>query len=271
MTSVEKKLPNGDSVVANPATIALPATNGTVTKSPQFKSISRPSPYEVLRRMLLLSDGRDKTMKVVQYFTKIVFWLYLSDNKSKYPTLHARGSALTSQFSTTRKIIRLFHFLEPYTDFREYVIGARFLNPKSPPYGKVAHYLGFVNSVAGMGNDILDDLYCLGKIGILSKETARRVEPIAIAVWFVTIWLDIHELLWNVWQLKKKMARAKGRCSEEECKKMEEKMFWLKHGLLKMLADLSFCGYDFFECTFSEGFQTITGFASGALSMCYCL
>src|SRR5947209_6651430 len=76
---------------------------------------------EVLRKLLVYSDGRDKFLKILQYFSKIILWLHINESKTKRPILYSRLTALTSQFSNTRKIIRLTHFLEPYSEFKEYV------------------------------------------------------------------------------------------------------------------------------------------------------
>ncbi|CAG8495937.1 19993_t:CDS:2 [Rhizophagus irregularis] len=202
--------------------------------SNKFSSLKRPT-HEILRRLLVHSDGRDKFLKIIQYFGKIILWTHIGKNKSKYPKLYPRLIAMTSQFSNTRKIIRLAHFLEPYSDLNDYVTGAR--NPSSivRPYEKFVYYLGFINSITSILNDFFDDLYCLGKVGILDKSVAKRAEPIAIKLWFLNIIMDIHEVIFRI------------------C-------------LVKLSMDFSFCGYDLFECTFSDGVQAVTGFVAGMLS-----
>ena len=118
----------------------------TTTPKPSVTSTKRPNPKstdEILRRLLVHSDGRDKYLKVIQYFGKVILWLHVNKNKSKYPKLYPRLTAMNSQFSNTRKIIRLAHFLEPYSDFKEYVSGTRNLSSTAHPYEKVIYYSVF--------------------------------------------------------------------------------------------------------------------------------
>ncbi|CAB4382346.1 hypothetical protein RhiirA5_496989 [Rhizophagus irregularis] len=233
--------------------------------SNKFSSLKRPT-HEILRRLLVHSDGRDKFLKIIQYFGKIILWTHIGKNKSKYPKLYPRLIAMTSQFSNTRKIIRLAHFLEPYSDLNDYVTGAR--NPSSivRPYEKFVYYLGFINSITSILNDFFDDLYCLGKVGILDKSVAKRAEPIAIKLWFLNIIMDIHEVIFRIWYLNEQTKKSKGKLSENDIEKLKDKKYWLYASLVKLSMDFSFCGYDLFECTFSDGVQAVTGFVAGILS-----
>ncbi|CAB4435689.1 unnamed protein product [Rhizophagus irregularis] len=233
--------------------------------SNKFSSSKRPT-HEILRRLLVHSDGRDKFLKIIQYFGKIILWTHIGKNKSKYPKLYPRLIAMTSQFSNTRKIIRLAHFLEPYSDLNDYVTGAR--NPSSivRPYEKFVYYLGFINSITSILNDFFDDLYCLGKVGILDKSVAKRAEPIAIKLWFLNIIMDIHEVIFRIGYLNEQTKKSKGKLSENDIEKLKDKKYWLYASLVKLSMDFSFCGYDLFECTFSDGVQAVTGFVAGILS-----
>ncbi|CAG8517076.1 13542_t:CDS:2 [Funneliformis mosseae] len=221
-----------DSSITAITTVFKPSTNNKIP------SITRPIPkpnVDILRKLLVHSDGRDKFLKIIQYFGKIILWLHINKKKTKYPKLYSRLIAMTSQFSNTRKIIRLAHFLEPYADFKEYVAGARNLPHTALRYEHAVNTLGFINSIVGFFNDIFDDLYCLGKVGILDKSVAKRSEPIALKLWFVNIILDIHELIFRI------------------C-------------LVKFIMDFCFCGYDLFGYTFSDGVQAVSGFVAGILS-----
>ncbi|CAG8768313.1 5639_t:CDS:1, partial [Racocetra fulgida] len=139
-----------------------------------------------------------------------------------------RLKAMTSQFSTTRKIIRLAHFLEPYSDLREYYTGARKFPHSSTSYEKVVYYLGLINAIVGIMNDIFDDLYCLGKIEVLDKSVAKWAEPIAIKLWFFCICLDINEFLFKIWQMNKKIEKANSEANSEELEKYQHRLYWLK-------------------------------------------
>ncbi|CAG8648370.1 7533_t:CDS:2, partial [Ambispora leptoticha] len=253
----------------NPPTSQISRSTPTVTTITS-KRLKLP-PVEVFRRLVALSDGRDKTLKIIQYTAKLYLWAFLSPSSVFFkhrisnPTsfLKPRLSALASNFSTTRKILRLAHFIEPYNELRDYITGA-YTYP-ADKIEKLIYYIGFLNSMIGLLNDFFDDLYCLGKIGVLSKGIEKRAEPIAIRFWFFTILLDVNDCLLKIWLLNTKMRKVKDKCSKEEWNKLEEKKYWLKYNLMKFLADLGFCGYDFFGFTFSDGWQAITGLVAGIL------
>ncbi|KAG9286646.1 hypothetical protein G9A89_012196 [Geosiphon pyriformis] len=244
----------------------------TFSSSKQTKRPKVPN-IEIFRRLVLLSDGRDKTLKIIQYSAKLYLWAVLSPSSllakhrlhtSVSSTIKPRLSALTSHFSTTRKIFRLAHFLEPYTEFRDYVTGAN-----AYPYDvaeRLIYYIGFINSIVGMLNDFFDDVYCLGKIGVFNKGVAKKAEPIAIRFWFFNILLDINNCLIKIWLVNAAMRNVKGKGTEEELKKLKGKRYWLIYNLAKFSADLGFCGYDFFGFQFSDGWQAITGLIAGLLS-----
>ncbi|CAG8811781.1 2848_t:CDS:1, partial [Gigaspora rosea] len=215
-----------------------------------------PSTIEILRRLLVHSDGRDKTLKIIQYFGKIILWLQASKTpKSKYGRLinpitflfirdkaflskaTPRLKAMTSQFSTTRKIIRLAHFIEPYSDLCDYCSGARRTSRSSTSYEKFVHYLGSINAFLSILNDLFDDLYCLGKIDIIDKSIAKWAEPKAIKLWFFCICLDIHETFFKIYQIKNKIKKA----NSEESEKYQQKLYWLNISLTKLIMDFLFC------------------------------
>ncbi|CAG8657126.1 9444_t:CDS:2, partial [Funneliformis caledonium] len=252
-----------DSSITAITTVFKPSTNNkipSITRRP----IPKPN-VDILRRLLVHSDGRDKFLKIIQYFGKIILWLHINKKKTKYPKLYSRLIAMTSQFSNTRKIIRLAHFLEPYADFKEYVAGARNLPHTALPYEHAVNTLGFINSIVGFFNDIFDDLYCLGKVGILDKSVAKRSEPIALKLWFVNIILDIHELIFRIWSLNEKTKKSKEKLSENELEKLKDRKYWLYISLVKFIMDFCFCGYDLFGYTFSDGVQAVSGFIAGIL------
>ncbi|CAG8679112.1 16701_t:CDS:2, partial [Cetraspora pellucida] len=151
----------------------------------------------------------------------------------------------------------------PYSNLREYYTGARKISRSSTPYEKIVHYFGAINAFVGIMNDIFDDLYCLGKINVLDKSVAKWAEPIAIKFWFFSICLDIHETLFKIWQTNEKIKKA----NSGETEKHNQKLYWLNVSLVKLFMDFLFCGYDFFEYTFSDGVQAVSGLMAGILML----
>lgn len=185
------------------------------------------STTEILRRLLVHSDGRDKSLKIIQYVGKILLWLHLT-RKSKAPrktffynlskllkvfrpppsplfefsTYAPRIQTMAKEFSNTRKIMRLAHFLEPYTELRKYHKG-EINQPPTNDYCDerfIIFYLRWLNCYIGLANDIFDDLYCLGKLNILDKSVAKWAEPIAIRLWFTNIIFDLYDGFYKIRQ-----------------------------------------------------------------------
>ncbi|KAJ1557506.1 hypothetical protein HK405_015859, partial [Cladochytrium tenue] len=185
----------------------------------------------VLRRILLLNDGRDKVLKVLQYSAKAVLYLGLlerilprfaplllprpSARSSKallrqegndlttssatgapLPTpaaaaaataadLRARLDRLISHMSLSRKVVRLFHVLEPLQALRDLLYAA----PRGAPL-----LLPLLSATVGLANDVSDDLVCWSKLGVLPPEVARTFTPWSDRLWFASIFIDARDL-----------------------------------------------------------------------------
>lgn len=279
-----------------------------------------------LRKFLVVTDGRDKALKLVQYIVKFFLWSYLDARKKHHSELHGHLHALASHFSTTRKIIRLGHVVEPYGELVDFA-SLPSLSTTAPRRERVFRALAAVYCALALAQDVSDDVYCLAKIGAIPRHLAKQAESWSIKLWFVAIWLDVHKNLWDTWLVHEKMQRLKHEINEREKRRrarkedqkdeelsydviefdfelerrekedeerMREKMFWLQLSLVKLLMDGAFCGefltlfscrmklrsfnyvvnyfpsifsgYDYFQCNFSDGFQAVTGLASGLLS-----
>ncbi|KAG0270125.1 hypothetical protein DFQ27_000426 [Actinomortierella ambigua] len=259
-----------NSTPVNSVSIAKDSTPKTPTK-PSF------SYGKILRRISNEIDGRDKTVKVIQYFAKVFLWLFLADSK-RYKVLAARVKALAKQFSTTRKVLRLGHFVDPLATVlmlykttrakvREQGLTRTVLEkPKSETWRDVTrNRLGDLCTVLGLVQDIADDLYCLGSIGVLDKVWADKSEPWSIYLWMVGVTIDLQENLQSIYDARqqlKQIAAEKGRESPEYAKQAR-KIHWLQVTTVKLGGDFLFCSYDALHCSFSDGFQAVTGLASG--------
>lgn len=269
------------------------------SKSPQVTVVTKLSPIRsakstksalaIFRQLLLVADGRDKTLKVIQYFVKILFWAHLSQRKKRYPLLYQRLSALASNFSTTRKIIRLGHVVEPYSTFLTYANGEKTFHPDAALRDKLLFYTGAISAIFNITNDLVDDAYCLGRIGAFDLSIAKITEPISARLWFTCIWIDMYENLlqsWGLWEemedWKRRLKNSNGmgvaspvslRSFQEwdeveidKWDKIKEKMFWLNFSLVKLTLDAGFCSCDIYQWRSSEGIQAWTGFLSAVMS-----
>ncbi|KAJ3216141.1 hypothetical protein HDU67_009868 [Dinochytrium kinnereticum] len=210
----------------------------------------------VLRRMLLLNDGRDKVLKCVQYGSKAILYLKLvekigasalsmgvklhpllqspSGGKEGQAAILPRMEKLVSHMSMTRKIIRLAHFLEPMDalssflyDSEQMALVLPWLRAKQPATltSRVLAFGTLVGSIIGIINDLSDDVICLAKMGVLDKSWTKACTPLSDQLWFASIFIDAHEILQDFVVLKAKletMRRSKTeKMDEMAAKKLE--------------------------------------------------
>ncbi|KAI9593699.1 hypothetical protein BDF19DRAFT_447602 [Syncephalis fuscata] len=244
-------------------------------------------------RFVRQTDGRDKTMKLIQYLLKVLLWKALKTPKDAL--LRERLSALTKAFSTTRKIIRLGHWLEPYDEIVEWLsdMPGRKLtdgqSSKNPPQISTAMLLrwlwGGVPPIVGFMNDLLDDIYCLCRINCLPKWMEDPSEVWSLRFWFTGIWFDLYANAKDQLALQDKIDTQKLmikrlqqdvtdgdadhrtiQVAEKTLATLYDKQYWLRVSCGKFLGDLGFCTYDMFHWQFSDGWPALTGLLSGMLS-----
>jgi hypothetical protein len=206
---------------------------------------------------------------VIQYFSKVVLLVYLAkpDVKKSHPNTHARVSSLVSAFSSARKIIRLGHFVEPYSQLREVMYPAATVSRPLSSW-KLDNALAFVNASLSILNDFSDDVVCLAKIGVMNKEVGKRFEPISNALWFTCICLDIRSLVLDIHSSRDKMRKintskdldAAEKRMQSDAASQKLGLQWIS--LLKLSGDFCFCTYDVWGCQFSDLFQAQCGFIS---------
>ncbi|KAK9712656.1 hypothetical protein K7432_007005 [Basidiobolus ranarum] len=229
----------------------------------EAKIIKKPtlSALAIFKKCLLLTDGRDKFLKVIQYFSKLLL-LIVFRNPKRYPAIHKRLSSMASAFSSTRKILRLGNFLEPCDTVQEFLSGSYKNFSIMTRNQKLSHLYSSCKAALEVVNCISDDIFCLSKIGLVPKSWGKKSEPLSTKLWFVAIWLDLHELVQDRLDLQRQIHTESHTMDKA---KLQDKVYWNNVSITKLLGDLVFCGYDFFECNFSETFQVSAGFLSGAL------
>ncbi|ORX87436.1 hypothetical protein K493DRAFT_319669 [Basidiobolus meristosporus CBS 931.73] len=229
----------------------------------ETKVVKKPtlSALTIFKKCLLLTDGRDKFLKVIQYFSKLLLLIVLK-NPKRYPNVYKRMSSMVSAFSSTRKILRLGNFLEPYGTVQDVFAGSYKNFSIMNGSEKLAYVYGVCKSTLEVVNCISDDIFCLSKMGVVPKSWGKRSDSLSTKLWFVAIWLDIHELVKDRLDLQRQINTESYTLDKP---KLQDKMYWNGISIAKLLGDLAFCGYDFFKCDFSETFQVSAGFISGAL------
>ena len=161
---------------------------------------------QILQKFLKELDGRDKSVKIVQYLFKILL---------HYKLVHAKTwSPMVSNFSMTRKCLRLGLFMGPARQLlfnKNDAITTFFL-------------------VNEFGNDMADDLFLLHKMGLVGPKIGKHAELVAYYCWFTGILHDLHENCMTLRQLHAKEITD------------EEKVFTTQLSIVKLTMDGVFCG-----------------------------
>jgi hypothetical protein len=171
----------------------------------------------IIKQILATTDGRDKLFKVLQYSLKLSNWL--KNSKSSL--------VLISNLSLARKMIRLLHGLDPLLELDTNL-----------------QDLTTINNVFSLMSDTADDVICLGKLKVLDQKWIDFATPISDRCWFITIILDIYDLLNSI---------------------RKEPTLLKKISLAKLGCDFIFCSIDVFKLDVSPGWQTVSGLLSGSI------
>lgn len=171
----------------------------------------------VIVKFLKELDGRDKSMKIIQYFIKILLHYHLVSGK--------QWSTITSHFSMTRKLLRLGNFMKPYNEYT------------------TTSHVGFYNGIVLLNafiNSVADDVFCYYKLGFCGKGLGARAERIAAYCWFAGIIFDLSE---NQTSRKKIQKECNQKAvTSSELVSLKDKMFVAEVSKYKLLMDGVFCG-----------------------------
>ncbi|KAJ3129050.1 hypothetical protein HK098_002642 [Nowakowskiella sp. JEL0407] len=266
----------------------------TPTRLPLILQIS------ILRKILLLNDGRDKLLKIIQYSAKFATFIreiHIPTKQISGISIHPNSiKNLISTLSVSRRIIRLGHFLEPLHE----LTSPTTLPKNATAWKKTRHSLQTLNNAIGVINDITDDIICLVKINVLKTKDLQQFERVSERLWFTTIFVDLVESLFvlmeyyslrsefvesarkqrvKMLEVSKRQVGSRGEKNpvvyefktefDEKIAKVDEKLVMQKLSIVKLLSDGVFCGFDVCKLGhlgWSDGWQITSGLVSGLLS-----
>jgi hypothetical protein len=114
----------------------------------------------------------------------------------------------------------------------------------------------------GFCQDIVDDIYCLGVIGVLDRSFTDKAEPWSNALWMAGVSIDLHENIQSIRDVRQqiKALEAKGPSTDEneekaksaQLTKLTTKLHWLKVTTVKLSGDFMFCGKYSLSFTFID-------------------
>ncbi|KAI8819807.1 hypothetical protein BJ741DRAFT_639604 [Chytriomyces cf. hyalinus JEL632] len=130
--------------------------------------------FSIFRKLLLLSDGRDKIFKVIQYASKILLWSqFLAQLGKHYPSFETQTrqslSSLIPHLSILRKLVRAGNAMAPIETLCR---GTATTN-----------WFTFLNTINSVFTSLADDGVTLAKVGI------TQPNPFFIT-WADRLWLS---------------------------------------------------------------------------------
>lgn len=184
-------------------------------------------------------EGRDKSIKIIQYAFKILLHYSLVDKK--------RWSSMVSHFSQTRKILRLGHWVGTVQEM------------KQTKLNDIVSWCILLNTFS---NEMGDDIFCLYKMGVVDPWIGKKAEKISIYCWFFGILNDLRSNFISLQKLKNQQKQEK----DKKDLQFQQKLFLAHVSCVKLIMDGIFCSCDIWEPTYSSGIQAWSGFFSGLLS-----
>ncbi|KAI8840854.1 hypothetical protein BJ741DRAFT_596807 [Chytriomyces cf. hyalinus JEL632] len=114
--------------------------------------------FIIFRKLLLLSDGRDKIFKVIQYASKILLWSqFLAQLGKTYPSIETQTrqslSSLIPHLSILRKLVRTGNAMSPIETLCRGGTAA-------------TNWFTFLNTINSLFTSLADDGVTLSKVGI---------------------------------------------------------------------------------------------------------
>lgn len=226
----------------------------------------------VFRKMLLLTDGRDKILKIIQYSLKFLLWAYL-----KAGLIRTKYAGIASQLSLTRKLIRLGHWLEPIVTLVD--LSTQSSKTSLSRNAQLLKSLAPLNAYVAILNDVADDIICLGKLNLLSSQWTGKASLISDRCWFFSIFIDMHELLSDYSTMTQKYyVSRKNReipatslptsfSQESEMKALCQKIEMQRVSIAKLSCDFIFCSVDVFNLgdRVGDGVQAGAGLCAAML------
>ncbi|KAJ3136371.1 hypothetical protein HK100_001748 [Physocladia obscura] len=135
----------------------------------------------IFRKILLLNDGRDKILKVIQYSAKVLLWVKFLSILPVTARTRKSLAKMIPHLSVARKLIRFGSFLAPI----------EFLSSTSPD-ASPAYLFNFFSNINALLTNIADDNVTLAKIGL--KDQNPFFDTWADRLWLIGIGFDVRDV-----------------------------------------------------------------------------
>ncbi|KAI5449805.1 hypothetical protein NCC49_004017 [Naganishia albida] len=215
----------------------------------------------VLSKVVDSSNGRDKVLKSCQYAAKAYTFLFVLVQRSLMVHAEARDKAehvrrldsAAGSLSLARKCLRLFGPI-PHLN--------ALIQPTPHPAST------FFNTILALLTACADDVFCLSRLGLVSKRTGGWADKWANRFWFLKSVMELMKL-----HLRRVLVRAlfpgwrrrrPSPAEDVDSWERDRQELWTAR---KLLCDVVFSGYNVFKIQrFREPVQIVTGLTAGLIS-----
>ena len=229
---------------------SLPALS-VLNLSSLFQASSKLSQLLIFVNRLMKSyDGKDKSLKLLQYFLKMVLDFHLA-----LPQTRSRLSKASSQLSLARRLFRLFRWSAMLSILRHQY--------PSDDSDRMTRWQ-LVYSIFEATSSGLDDFSALSSLFQLNNAAlVRSAERYSVLAWWANVHMDLYTLLNSPSSIEfaDSCLAAKDKASLVD-KFREDQIFRIRAlQLIKLLSDYLFCAIDYTDAPFPR-LKTLAGMTS---------
>jgi len=203
--------------------------------------------------------GRDKLLRVVQYFSRFYAWYLLRTNA--VPSAIAPWTALKKQFGLIRKFMRLGKNVE-HLKAAAVASDAKSMDPilKYMTVGRQLGYAGYLS---------FDAATVLDAAGVRKWEGAKRAQKEAYRFWTMGLACSVIMQTYTLWKLKEREARVDKKDGEGvvESKRITMERAASKTQLISDLCDLTVPLSALAWVNFDDGVVGIAGTVSSLIGV----
>jgi hypothetical protein len=142
--------------------------------------------------------GRDKVLRLVQYFARFYAWYLLRTNQAQ--TAVAPWETLKKQFGLVRKVLRAGKNVEHFKA-AAVAADAKTMDPVLR-YTAVGRQLGYAGYLS------MDLLTLLDAVGVRKTKSAKKFQTEAFRFWAVGIMCSIVAQTYTLWSLREREAKV---------------------------------------------------------------
>lgn len=232
--------------------------------------------FNVICNTLVYTDGRDKSMKTIQYTLSVLMITVLRKHKI-LPHLHDSINGMMGMFGDARKVVRLANFTGFFSKL-VYLLQGRGISPHQTlsPIDERHYPLLIIKTASEFLNAITDDLFCLSRFNVINKDLGTNAKQLSIKLWWTSLSIDFYLNLLKLNSCQSKLSIATSKASTDSEKTVDDsgakqpnitelraQLYNFQLNFVKIFSDMVFCGYDLFHINNNLEYMHFAAVVSG--------